>query len=59
MTPRPDGWLALDERGRLELPPNLAARLGLKPGGRAAYLLRDGDLQYLRILARQRRRLLR
>ncbi len=48
MTPRPDGWLDLDAQGRLNLPPDLAARLGLQPGGRAAYVLQGNDLRLLR-----------
>ena len=48
MTPRPDGWLDVDAQGRLNLPPDLAARLGVQPGGRAAYVLQGNDLRLLR-----------
>ncbi len=55
MTPRPDGWLEIDAAGGLHLPPELAASLGLQPGGRAAYLRQGNDVRLLRstdVLAR-------
>lgn len=44
---RRTGNLTLDSGGRLNLPPDLAARLGLAPGAEAAYVLEDGALRLL------------
>ena len=47
MAPKRTGSLFVDADGRLELPPELAARLGLTPGGSAPFVIEDGALRVL------------
>lgn len=47
MAPKRTGSLSVDAAGRLELPPELAARLGLTPGGSAPFVIEDGALRVL------------
>jgi MoaA/NifB/PqqE/SkfB family radical SAM enzyme len=39
--------ITIENDGRLALPPELAARLGLQPGAQAAYLFEDGALRIM------------